>query len=181
MKETVISVLKNYHTQSVRFTYTGATGAKFSIYPNDFITVALNIEQGNIDVQQGGVRAGRAKYFLRDEGNKKANTLYLGANNASQNIFESLFVHESVHAIYDLKGITMPWLDNEAIAYIAQGFYLLSTGAFGKLDEQAYLGLEVAGQYQTADESASVNKLRQSLLKDPLYKEYINGTFMGDG
>ena len=181
MKETVINVLRNYHTQSVRFTYTGVTGARFNIHPNDFITVALNIEQGNIDVQEGGVEAGRARYFLRDEGNKKANTFYIGQNNASQSIFESLFVHESVHAIYDLKGITMPWLDNEAIAYIAQGFYLLSSGAFGDLDKNAYFGLEVAGQYQTPGESAAVNKLRQSLLEDPLYKKYIKKVFVGDG
>jgi len=181
MKQTVIDVLRNYHTQSVRFIYTSLTGITFRIHPNDFITVALNIEQGNIDVQQGGVRAGRARYFLRDEGDKKANTLYIGQKNSSQNIFESLFVHESVHAIYDLKGIIMPWLDNEAIAYIAQGFYLLSSGAFGKLDELAYKGLEAASQYQTAEESTCVNALRQALLKDPLYKDYINGNFEGDG
>lgn len=181
MRETVIEVLGNYHTRSVNFTYTSVTGMKFRIHPNDFMTVALNIKQGNINVQEGGVRAGKARYFLKDEGSKKANTLYIGQNNSSQSIFESLFVHESVHAIYDLKGIIMPWLDNEAIAYIAQGFYLLSSGAFGKLDELAYLGLEAASQYQTAQESACVNALRQALLKDPLYKDYINGNFMGDG
>jgi hypothetical protein len=181
MKQTVIDVLNNYHTQSVKFTYTSVTGMKFRIHPNDFLTVALNIEQGNIDVQKGGVKAGKARYFLRDEGNKKANTFYIGQNNSSQKIFESLFVHESVHAIYDLKGIIMPWLDNETIAYIAQGFYLLSSGAFGKLDNLAYLGLEAASQLQTAEESAKVNELRQALLNDPLYKDYINGNFEGDG
>lgn len=181
MKQTVINVLGNYHTQSVNFTYASVTGVRFRIHPNDFLTVSLNIKQGNINVQEGGVKAGKARYFLRDEGNKKANTFYIGQNNASPSIFESLFVHESVHAIYDLKGIIMPWLDNEAIAYIAQGFYLMSAGAFGKLDELAYLGLEAASQYQTSDESAKVNALRQALLRDPLYKDYINGTFEGDG
>ena len=182
MKQTVIDVLKNSHTQKIKFTYTSADGAKFRIYPNDFKTVQLNIEYGNIDVQAGGVPAGKAKYSLKKHGNSKANTFYIGRNNAAPNVFNSLLVHESVHAIYDLKGITMPWLDNEAIAYIAQGFYILSAGEDGGLSEQAYIGLEIAGQYQNGGgDSFWEDALRESLLNDPLYSRYINGNFEGDG
>lgn len=182
MKQTVIDVLKNKHTQKIGFTYTGATGAKFRMHPNDFLTVALNIEQGNIDVQQGGVAAGKARYFIKNEGNSLANTFYLGKNNAAPNVFHSLLVHESVHAIYDVKGITMPWLDNEAIAYIAQGFYIKSAGEDGGLSEQAYIGLEIARQYENGGTDPFwENALRDALLNDPLYKPYINGNFEGDG
>lgn len=181
MKQTVINVLRNSHTQRVNFTYTAVGGAKWKIYPNDFITVALNIEKGNIDVQGGGVPAGIAKYTIRDDGNYKANTLYIGANNSTQNIFHSLFVHESVHAIYDVKGIVMPWLDNEAIAYIAQGFYIMSAGRDDTLSKQAHYGVRVAETYQTEQELAWVTMLRDSLLTDPLYKKYIKKNFVGDG
>ncbi len=182
MKQTVINVLRNSHTQRVNFTYTAADGgARWKIYPNDFATVALNIEQGNLDVQEGGVPAGTAKYTIRDDGNSKADTFYIGRNNTTQNIFHSLLVHESVHAIYDVKGIVMPWLDNEAIAYIAQGFYLLSAGRDGGLSEQAMYGYQVAKNYQTDLEADWVTALRNSLLNDPLYKKYIKKNFVGDG
>lgn len=181
MKQTVINVLRNSHTQRVNFTYTAVGGAKWKIYPNDFATVALNIEQDNLDVQEGGVPAGTAKYTIRDDGNSKADTFYIGRNNTTQNIFHSLLVHESVHAIYDMKGIIMPWLDNEAIAYIAQGFYLLSAGRDGGLSEQAMYGYQVAKNYQTDLEADWVNALRNSLINDPLYKKYIKKNFIGDG
>lgn len=181
MKQTVINVLRNSHTQRVNFIYTAAGGAKWKIHANDFITVALNIEQGNMDVQEGGVPAGTAKYTIRDDGNSKADTFYIGRNNSTQNIFHSLLVHESVHAIYDVKGIVMPWLDNEAIAYIAQGFYLLSAGKDDGLSEQAMYGYKVAQKYQTAEEADWVYALRNSLLNDPLYKKYIKKNFVGDG
>jgi hypothetical protein len=182
MKQVVLDVLKNNHTQKIKFTYTGETGARYRIFPNDFKTVALNIEYGNIDVQQGGAPAGKARYSIKKHGNSQANTFYIGKNNGSPNVFQSLLVHESVHAIYDLKGITMPWLDNEAIAYVAQGFYILSAGEDGGLSEQAFLGLEVAKQYQNGGgDSFWEDALRQSLQNDPLYSQYINGNFVGDG
>lgn len=181
MKQTVINVLRNSHTQRVNFTYTAVGGSKWKIHANDFVTVALNIEQGNINVQEGGVTAGTAKYTIRDDGNSKADTFYIGRNISTQNIFHSLLVHESVHAVYDVKGIVMPWLDNEAIAYIAQGFYLLSAGRDGGLSEQAMYGYQVAKNYQTDLESGWVSALRNSLITDPLYKQYIKKNFIGDG
>jgi nucleoid-associated protein YgaU len=75
----------------------------------------------------------------------------------------------------------MPWLDNEAIAYIAQGFYILSAGRDDGLSEQAFYGYKVAQKYQTDEESAWVSALRNSLLTDPLYKKYIKKNFVGDG
>lgn len=182
MKQVVIDTLRNNHTQTIKFTYTSATGAKFRIFLNDFITVALNIQYGNIDVKQGGVPDGTAKYSIKKHGNSEANTFYIGRNTASPNVFRSLLIHESVHAAYDLKGITMPWLDNEAIAYIAQGFYILSAGEDGGLSQQAFLGLEIARGFQNGGaDSFWVDALRASLLNDPLYSRYINKDFVGDG
>lgn len=182
MKQTVIDVLRNSHTQRIGFTYKSATGANWRIHPNDFIAVALNILYGNINVQKGGAAAGKAKYFLKNEGNKQANTIYIGRNTSAPNVFHSLLVHESIHAIYDIKGIVMPWLDNEAIAYIAQGFYILNAGKDGGLSEQAFLGWEVARVFRIGGNGTfEVDALRQSLLNDPLYSHYINNNFEGDG
>lgn len=180
-KQLMIDTLRNSHTQKINFKYVGTVGV-YRVVSGDFRTVALNIEQGNIDVQQGGVGAGKARYSVRQDGASAANTFYLGANNAAPNVYNSLLVHESVHAAFDLKGIVMPWLDNEAIAYIAQGFYILSAGEDGGLAEQAFLGLEVAKSMQDGGgDSFWLDALRAALLSDPLYKQYINGTFRGDG
>lgn len=76
----------------------------------------------------------------------------------------------------------MPWLDNEVIAYIAQGFYLLSAGADSKIAEQVLLGLRIAEDFQNGTtDSGWIGLLEDSLTNDPHYKPYINGTFIGDG
>lgn len=182
MKQTVIDVLRNNHTQRIGFTYTSAGGARFRISPNDFERVAAAIDNNTISVVAGGAAAGKARYSLRNDGNSQANTFYVGANNSAPNVFKSLLVHESVHAAYDLSRIQMPWLDNEAIAYIAQGFYILSAGEDGGLSDLAFLGLEVAKQLQNnGNDNFWMDELRATLLSDPTYRHYINGNFMGDG
>ena len=181
-KQLVIDTLRNNHTQRINFKYVGTTGFVFRVVAGDFTNVELNIQQGNIDVKDNAAPAGKARYSIKQRGKSKANTFYLGANNAAPNVFSSLLVHESVHAVFDLKGIVMPWLDNEAIAYIAQGFYILSAGEDGGLSQQAFLGLEIAKQMQNGgNDPFWLDALRASLLSDPLYSQYINGTFIGDG
>jgi hypothetical protein len=181
-KQLMIDTLKNNHTQRINFTYTGTTGFVFRVVPGDFTTVMLNIEQGNIGVQEGGAPVGKARYSLRNDGASRANTFYLGRNNAAPKVFESLLVHESVHAIFDLKGISMPWLDNEVLAYIAQGFYIMSAGEDGGLSEEAMLGLEIARSFQnTKKDPFWLDALKNSLLTNPTYHSFIRGTFQGDG
>lgn len=182
MKDELLGVLKSPQTQRIGFTFSGSGGAQYRVRPADFALVVAAVESGAIAVTQGGAPPGTARYSLRQDGTDKANTFYIGQNNTSEKIFHSLFVHESVHAAYDLQKITMPWLDNEAIAYVAQGFYLLAVGQETGLSEQAYLGLEVAKEIQNGGgDSFWGDSLRAALQSDPLYKDYINKRFVGDG
>lgn len=182
MKQTVIDALKNNHTQRINFSLTGTTGLKFNITPNDFTLVAQAIEDGTIAVQSGGVTDGMAKYTAKNDGAAQANTMYVGKNTTSQNILNSLLVHESVHAIFDLKKLSLPWLDNEVIAYIAQGFYVKSAGEDAGLSQEAFLGLEIAKSFQTiGTDPFFLDELKNSLLNNPTYHGYIRGTFTGDG
>lgn len=68
MKETLIGVLKSSHTQKIRFTYLAANGGAYRVLPNDFTTVALNLEQGNLGVHEGGAPPGTARYSIRKDG-----------------------------------------------------------------------------------------------------------------
>jgi len=182
MRQTLVNVLRDVHTQRIGFTYASAGGARFRISPNDFEAVAAAIDNGAIGVVEGGADPGKARYSIRRDGASQGNTFYIGQNNAAPKVFKSLLVHEAVHAAYDLNRVQMPWLDNEAIAYIAQGFYILSAGEDGGLSNLAFLGLEVARVYQTgANDPFWENELRASLLTDPTYQHYINGNFRGDG
>lgn len=179
----VVSILKNHHTQKINFTYKSENGWRYLICAKDFQHVAGAIENGRIKVTQGVVPAGvAAEYSIRRNGNKDANTLYIGQSNNTPSVFRSVVVHEAVHASFDLGRIQMPWLDNEVIAYIAQGFYLLSAGADSKIAEQVLLGLRIAEDFQNGTtDSGWIGLLEDSLTNDPHYKPYINGTFIGDG
>lgn len=182
MKDILIAILKNQHTQSINFTYTSANGQPYRVVPADFQLVEAAVNSGSISVREGNVADGRARYTVSQDGNDAANTFFIGKNTAAANVFASLIVHEAVHAAYDLKKIVMPWIDNEAIAYIAQGFYILSAGEDGGLSEQAYVGLEAAKQKRAGDgDPFWEESLREALANDPLYKTYINGVFRGDG
>jgi hypothetical protein len=180
MKQTVIDVLKNQHTQSIKFEFTGSTGLQIKIGQNDFLNIVQKISQGVINVEQGNAPDGMAKYTAQDDGNSKANTMYIGKNTTSERVLNSLIVHETVHAIFDIKKITIPWLDNEVAAYIAQGFYIKSAGEDAGLSQEAYLGLEIARSFNSGDDFWMEN-LRDSLLNNPTYHDYIRKDFVGDG
>lgn len=181
MKEVVIGVLTNRNSQKVSFLYTGSKGVRFVVTAVDLHLVATAIYAGTIDVQPGAPD-GMAIYTASEGGFGKPNTMYIGNNNASQEIFHSLFVHESIHAIFDLRKVTLPWLDNEAIAYIAQGFYLNSAGVVDGMSEQAYLGSKIAKDFQNGGrDSLWLDVLWESLLNDAAYSQYINKNFVGDG
>ncbi len=182
MKQKVIDTLKDKHTQSIKFSLTGTTGMTISLSSGDFLSTAAAIENGQINIVEGGVPTGTAKYTLTDDGDAKANTLYVGENNATENVFKSLLVHEAVHAVFDLKKTTMPWLDNEVVAYIAQGFYLKSAGDDGGLSGEAFLGMELAKSFSNLENDPFwLEELKGSLLSNPTYHGYIRGEFKGDG
>lgn len=181
MKSFVAGVLRDSSTQKINFTYQGDKGVIFRVAANDFSLVAQSIDNGRIDVIDGGTAPGLARYFTCADGWRTANTIYVGRNNAAPNVFRSLLVHECLHAAYDLKKVVMPWIDNEAIAYIAQGYYVLNAGEDGGLSEAAYLGLEVAKQGPNGGDSFWTDSLRQFLRVSPLYKANNGLPFRGDG
>lgn len=179
MKDKVLAALKDPITKNINFKLPKA----IPLIGSDFELVATAIEDGTINVvQDDSVPANMAKYTAQDDGNSKANTMYLGKNTASQVVFNSLLVHESVHAIYDLKKMTLAWLDNEVIAYVAQGFYLKGYGYSGGLSQEAKLGMEIATNInEQAKDPFWLEALIDHLKTDAVYKPYICKTFIGDG
>src|SRR5438552_3479166 len=126
VKEQMIGILRSGETCRVNFSFTGTTGASVSVDHSTFSRVADALSDGRISVVEGRFTTDIAMYsaFADTASNSAANTFYLGQNPRWSRTFNALIVHESVHASFDLTRTTIPWVDNEAAAYIAQGFYL---------------------------------------------------------
>jgi hypothetical protein len=187
LKDTFVSVLKNAYAARIDFNYVATTGTVLSLRGAHFSQIGNLISKGTLDVQTDAtLPAGIAKYTALSGGDATANTFYVCSAPPRGRLFEGLIVHEAVHAVFDIYQTTVEWIDNEAIAYIAQGFYLKFVG----FDEnnlssvsQPYFGLQLAKSVSAEGvlDDFWLQALRESLSSDPLYHDYIRKTFRGDG
>ena len=183
VREQMLRVLRGSETQRIRFSFTGTTGISISVDGSSFRRVAQAIEENRIQIAEGGVAGGWAQYNARN------NTFSVGSDQQWSRAFDALLVHESVHASFDLVSSSLPWLDNETAAYIAQGYYLRNSGfSQSRLDHvgqtnQPYLGLKIVESIVSGGsvDSFWLDQLHGSLLSSPQYHSYIRGTFTGDG
>lgn len=191
LKEQMLQVLRGRETQRISFSFSGTTGLSVAVDGGSFRRVANAIEENRIHIVEANVPAGRAKYsaWSNPARGEAANTFYFGANPRWSRAFDALIVHESVHASFDLTRSSLPWLDNEIAAYIAQGYYLRNSGfSRERLDHiganaQPYLGMQIVAQIVGGEgvQGFWFDQLRGSLLSNERYHDYINGTFTGDG
>ena len=183
VREQMLRVLRGSEAQRIRFSLTGSTGVAISVDGSSFRRVAQAVEENRIQVAEGGVAGGWAQYNARN------NTFNVGTDQHWSRAFDALLVHESVHASFDLVSSTLPWLDNETAAYIAQGYYLRNSGfSSSRLDHvgqtnQPYLGLKIVESIVSGGgvDSFWLDQLHGSLLSSPQYHSFIRGTFTGDG
>ena len=184
--ERIIKILMNANTLRINFWFNGINGNFVLVQGPQFIMVAENIKTNNISIVEGNAKSGEAVYTARNDGNRLANTLYIGKNDYSSTSFEALIVHEAVHAIYDLSRSVIPWLDNETAAYIAQGFYANNAGIPDNkvhAGDFIYLGKMIANDIIAGKQIDDfwMNEIRDKLRNDPIYAPYINQNFVGDG
>lgn len=180
LKEQMLSILRGGEARRIRFTFTGTTGLTISVDAGSFLRVAQAITNDRIHLNQGGVAQGWANYDAR------TNTFNVGRGEEWSRAYNALLIHESVHASFDLTSATLPWLDNEVAAYIAQGYYLRNSGfSRDRLNHlgEPYLGLMIVDSIVRGDgvDSFFMDQLRGTLLSSPSYHSYIRGTFTGDG
>ena len=185
ISERVFGILTNANTTRINFWFKGVNGNQVSILAPDFIFTAYSIKSNVISIVEGNADPGKAIYTAKNDGALRANTMYIGQTNYSQN-FEALVVHETIHAIHDLRKMVIPWMDSEIAAYIAQGFYANNAGIpFDHVSrkEHIYLGKLIADDFVVNGQvdDMLVDELRDNLKKDPTYSGYINSNFIGDG
>jgi hypothetical protein len=187
LREQLIRTLRSNDAQRIHFTFSGSTGVDISVDGSTFRRVAQAVEENRIDVQSSAtVPRGWAKYSARAENGDAANTFYLGAGDHSSRDFDGLLIHESVHASFDLTRTSIPWLDNEVTAYIAQGYYLRNTGyPRTRMDTlgMPYYGVMIVDSIVRGEgvDAFWVEQLQGALESSPTYHNYIRTTFEGDG
>jgi len=189
VKGQMISILRSNETSRIAFSFTGSNGATISVGQASFRRVASALEDGRLSVVEGRFTTNIAMYSAaaNSDDNTAANTFYLGNNPRYSRLFNALIVHESVHASFDLTSATLPWLDNEAAAYIAQAYYARNSGLgrltfdFGSPTIIAYSVVQGMRANNTSDVSFFLDELRNSLNSSPMYHDYIRTTFTGDG
>jgi hypothetical protein len=184
-KEQMIQILRDSQTARISFNYRSSTAAA-TLNSRAFHRVADALESGDLSVVPGRFSDNRLTYSAWRDGDDAPNTFYLGNNLTWSRDFNALVVHESVHAYFDLAETSIPWLDNETAAYIAQGYYLRNSGyPASRLeeDEPYELGYRVATEYARAGGSPNtwITLLRDKLNTDSRYTSYIHTRFRGDG
>lgn len=185
ISDRVFGILTSRNTQGINFWFKGVNGNQVFVLAPDFIFAAFSIKSNTINIVEGNADPGKAIYTARNDGALRANTMYIGQTNYSQS-FEALIVHETVHAIHDLKRAVIPWMDSEVAAYIAQGFYAYNAGIPDEhisRKEHIYLGKLMAGDFAVNGiiDDMWLDELRDNLRNDPTYAGYINSNFIGDG
>lgn len=183
LREDVIRVLSSRETHRIAFTFRGKNNMPVSVNSRSFTRVLHAIQANRIHFNSGGVPAGAAKY------RSATNTFFMGTMPRQSRLYDALIVHEMVHASFDLSSSVLPHVDSEAAAYIAQGFFLRTSGFDSRLlptasdQQEILLGFLIAEhvQHDHPVPQFSLDELRQSLLHNPHYQSYIRGTFRGNG
>ena len=186
LSDRIFGILTNANTLRINFSFRGINGNNIFVLGADFLMVAQSMVANKIAIVEGTADPGEAIYTARDDANMNANTMYIGQNNYSSQSFEALVVHETVHAIYDLKRTVIPWIDNETAAYIAQGFYANNAGIpdnHVSAQEFIYLGKMISNNIIARQpiDNFWLDEMRDKLRNDPVYVPYIYQTFVGDG
>jgi hypothetical protein len=184
VKEQMIQILRDPDTARISFAYSNG-GHSATINVNVFQRVADDLDHDRLHVVEGYATGNRVVYSSWHEADRNANTFYLGENPRWSRDFNALVVHESIHAYFDVTRTAMPWLHNEAIAYISQGFYLRNSGypqSRLEEDEPYELGYRVAREYASSSSPATwITSLIDKLNNDPRYSSYIHTNYTGDG
>lgn len=186
LEDRVFGILMNANTLRINFLFDGINGNKVIVHSAFFVTVAAQIKAGKISIVEGTADPDTAIYTARNDGNLIANTFYFGQSDYSSKSFEALVVHESVHAAFDMLRTTIPWIDNEVAAYIAQGFYANNAGVPDKkvhAGDYIYLGKMISNDIiaNKPIDDFWMDSLRDKLRNDPTYSSYINTNFVGNG
>jgi hypothetical protein len=166
----VIRILTSQHVRRIEFSFQTITSSTITVNGTTFQRVADKIRSGIIhvtdDLSQLQSQDDTAEYSPR-------RNLLIVRPTHSFRANEAVIVHESVHASLDITHSSVPRVDNELAAFIAEAFFLRRTGYpysrySGDWAESAMPVVNSVLRTGTAS-PAHITSLRTAILNDPVY------------
>ncbi len=185
LEQDMINILQNQKTRQISFSFTSSVGGTVTVNYSTFQRIIQGLQNNRFEVTDQGAPPGGAAYNPNSSIAGRSGRFKLNPTGGVQAAFESLVVHESVHASFDLTRSTLPWVDNEAAAHIAQGYYYYLSNVSPNIItfEPVRIARQLAEYIADSGfmHGQNLQELRNSLLAAQPYQRYIHGTSTGNG
>lgn len=186
-KDDFIAILSNRHSRAIHFAFNSSLNQRIEVNNSTFLRIITALQNNQISLEPLQQNAPAGFGAIGDAAyNSRTNSFKVGTiSTVADAGFQGLVVHESVHASFDVTRSSIPQVDNEAAAHLAQAIYLRKLGY--RANQANFAPLRTAmGIPDSAIRSgnippAFVNELRQVLRGTFVYQGYINDTFQGNG
>lgn len=178
----MIRVLQSPATQSISFSFIGSTGQTVTVNQETFRRIVRALQHNQFEISPE-INPGFAAYNKDSAVPGKRGKFRVNQAGGISEALDSLIVHESVHASFDLTFSVIPHVDNEVAAHLAQAKYYQQIGRTVFLDYpplQSAIML-IANLPTGPIPSANLEGLRNQLRGIGFYQSYINTTFNGNG
>jgi hypothetical protein len=181
----MIGILQSRVTQNISFSFIGTTGQVITVDQNTFRRVVRAFQHGHFEIASD-VPPGKAAYNKDSSIAGKHGKFRINPAGGDFRELESLIVHESVHASFDLTFSVLPFVDNEVAAHLAQAKYYQL--AYPSISYFSFNYQPLMSAYMIMSNlptgpipSANLEGLRNELRGFRAYQSYINTTFNGNG
>lgn len=184
LEQTMINILRNNHTRRISFSFQASSGITVTVNQSSFQRIIRALQHNQFEVTNFGAPAGGAAYNRNSSVAGKSGIFKLNPG-GNPVVFQALVVHESIHASFDLTCSVFPYVDNEAAAHIAQGWYYHLNNitpamvTFEPVKQGTIIGASLANGHGIP--ISNLAALRTSLLAATQYQSYIHTTSVGNG
>ena len=172
----VRDVLMSREAANINFTVLGIN-IRGTIFPDIANDISGDKPTRRVVVRQGFDNGAAATY------NPKTNTMEVGTDAINSRIWKGYVIHEAVHAWIDKSKLKPLFVDNEAVAYIAQAIYYRRVGvARHRFTTPAYLAARDVGNLIINGQNpptALITRLKTAILSSPTYS-HLTPTMVHD-
>ena len=162
----VRDVLMSREAANINFTVLGIN-IRGTIFPDIANDISGDKPTRWVVVRQGFDNGAAAVY------DPKTNTMEIGTDAINSRIWKGYVIHEAVHAWIDKSKLKPLFVDNEAVAYIAQAIYYRRVGlSRSRIDHPVYLAARDIGNLLMKGRTPSdqsLQNLRTQILARPAY------------
>lgn len=120
-REDVLRVLLSSEAARIRFSFLSIYGTRIAVDNTTFMRVAQAIESGFVVISETGVSPNSGGQY---DNTREIGGIFYTRPVRNSRRRRSVFIHEAVHASFDLTRSVAATVDNEAASFLAQFLYL---------------------------------------------------------